>query len=52
MEVEVDSLSAVLASRGISHEVAISLLKIDTEGAELDVLVGMSDTDWTRVLQV
>ena len=52
VEVEVDSLSAVLASRGISHEVAISLLKIDTEGAELDVLVGLSDTDWTRVLQV
>ena len=50
--VQVDTLSAVLASRGISHEVAISLLKIDTEGAELDVLVGMSDTDWTRVLQV
>ena len=52
VDVQVDTLSAVLASRGISHEVAISLLKIDTEGAELDVLVGMSDTDWTRVLQV
>ena len=52
VDVQVDTLSAVLASRGISQEVAISLLKIDTEGAELDVLVGMSDTDWTRVLQV
>jgi FkbM family methyltransferase len=52
VDVQVDTLSAVLASRGISQEIAISLLKIDTEGAELDVLVGMSDTDWTRVLQV
>jgi FkbM family methyltransferase len=52
VDVQVDTLSAVLASRGISQEVAISLLKIDTEGAELDVLVGMSDTDWARVLQV
>ncbi|HEX4359161.1 MAG TPA: FkbM family methyltransferase [Pseudonocardia sp.] len=47
VEVDVRRLSDVLASSG--PEGPIDLVKIDVEGAELDVLKGMDETDWARI---
>ncbi|ASO20715.1 FkbM family methyltransferase [Actinoalloteichus hoggarensis] len=43
-------LSTVLARHGGTRP--IDLLKIDVEGAELDVLRGIDDADWPRIRQV
>lgn len=43
------TLSEVMRERGID---SIDLLKIDVEGAELDVLDGVASEDWARVAQV
>ncbi|MEP3036164.1 MAG: FkbM family methyltransferase, partial [Pseudoruegeria sp.] len=43
------SLSQIIADTGISK---IDFLKIDTEGAELDVLDGLTPQDWKMVKQV
>ena len=43
------SVSDVIQTHGIEQ---IDLLKIDAEGAELDVLRGISDQDWPRVRQI
>ncbi|MBN6041292.1 FkbM family methyltransferase [Amycolatopsis sp. 195334CR] len=45
--VAVERLSALLPAAE-----AIDLLKIDVEGAELDVLAGIDEPDWARVRQV
>ena len=46
--VRVRPLSAVLDEQGIEH---IDLLKVDVEGAELDVLRGLEDRHWPLVRQ-
>ncbi|WP_186763364.1 FkbM family methyltransferase [Lentzea tibetensis] len=50
VRVDVDTLSAVLERR--SDLDRIDLLKIDVEGAELDVLRGVGAANWPRVDQV
>ncbi|MGH3546894.1 MAG: FkbM family methyltransferase [Pseudonocardiaceae bacterium] len=50
VEVSVDRLSDVLA-RYETPEI-IDLVKIDVEGAELDVLGGIDETDWARIRQL
>jgi hypothetical protein len=39
----------IFREEGLEH---IDLLKIDVEGAELDVLRGISDGDWPRIRQI
>lgn len=46
---QVDTLSAQLAALNVG---AIDLLKVDTEGAECEVLAGLTDDDWGRVRQL
>ncbi|WP_233223926.1 FkbM family methyltransferase [Amycolatopsis sp. CA-128772] len=46
--VRVRPLSAVLDEQGIDH---VDLLKVDVEGAELDVLRGLEDRHWPLVRQ-
>ena len=43
------TLSEVLRTESIDH---VDLLKIDVEGAELDVLAGIDATDWPLIRQV
>ena len=43
------SLSSVIREQGVEQ---IDLLKIDVEKAELDVLRGISEADWSRIKQV
>ena len=45
----IETLSSEIARLGIDR---IDLLKIDTEGAEKDVLAGIADADWTRIQQL
>lgn len=45
----VEPLSAQLAALGIG---GVDLLKIDTEGAEADVLAGLAEADWPRIRQL
>lgn len=42
-------LSAVVKQEGVTR---IDLLKIDCEGAELEVLLGIDDADWPKIQQV
>lgn len=42
-------LSSVIAEQGVQK---IDLLKIDVEGAEIEVLAGISDTHWPLIRQV
>jgi FkbM family methyltransferase len=46
---ELDTLSSFLAEVDLGH---VDLLKIDVERAELDVLAGIVDSDWSRIGQV
>src|ERR671919_23105 len=46
IEIEVSTLSQVLAEH--PEVTTIDLVKIDVEGAEQEVLTGMSDADWDR----
>lgn len=46
VECKVRVLSEVFAEEGIEH---IDILKIDVEGAELDVVKGISASDWAKV---
>ncbi|BDT99772.1 FkbM family methyltransferase [Nocardia sputorum] len=50
MDVEVTTVSAILREHGPNAEVG--LLKVDVERAELDVLLGVADTDWPRIRAV
>ncbi len=43
------SISEIVAETGVSE---ISLLKIDAEGSELDVLAGIANDDWAKVRQI
>jgi FkbM family methyltransferase len=43
------TVSEFLHERGLDR---IDLLKVDVEGAELDVILGVADGDWPRVRQV
>ena len=47
---DVERLSDVLARHGRTGP--IDLLKVDTEGAELDILCGIDDRDWQRIRHV
>ncbi len=49
VECRLVTLSAVLREY---HVEAVDLLKVDVEGAELDVLNGIDDADWPRIQQV
>ncbi|MGW7352585.1 FkbM family methyltransferase [Streptomyces sp. Z26] len=49
VEAQVERLSTVLADWAPGER--IDLLKIDVEGAELDVMRGLDDEDWARVDQ-
>lgn len=49
VEAELDTLSNQLAVRGIGR---VDLLKIDTEGAEEDVLAGIAEADWPKIGQL
>ena len=46
---EVRTVSDVLEEHRLDR---VDLLKVDVEGAELDVLRGVSDSDWPRIRQV
>ena len=46
---ELRSVSQVMREQGLDR---IDLLKVDCEGAELDVLSGIEDTDWARIDRV
>jgi 31-O-methyltransferase len=46
---ELRTLSSFLAEHGID---AVTLLKIDVERAELDVLAGIDDADWPKLAQL
>ncbi len=48
-ECEVTTLSSLLRTESLE---AIDLLKIDVEGAELEVLAGIADADWPRIRQI
>ncbi len=43
------TLSSVIAEKGIDH---IDLLKVNVEKSELDVLLGVSETDWPKIRQL
>jgi len=47
--VELKTLSRVIAEQSIDR---IDLLKINVEKSELDVLLGLSEADWTRIRQL
>jgi FkbM family methyltransferase len=48
-QAQIRPLSAILAEQKIE---TIDLLKIDVEGAELDVLAGITDPDWPKIRQL
>ena len=50
VKVSVERLSDVLAAHDVPT--IIDLVKIDVEGAELDVLTGIDDGDWHRIRQL
>ncbi|MBB4302673.1 FkbM family methyltransferase [Rhodobium orientis] len=47
--VDVDTVSRQLTRHGIER---VDLLKVDTEGAELDVLAGIAEADWPKISQL
>ncbi|WP_264600383.1 FkbM family methyltransferase [Rhodobium gokarnense] len=47
--VAVDTVSGQLEKHGIDRA---DLLKVDTEGAELDVLAGIAEADWPKISQL
>ena len=49
IDVPIIALSDLLAREGLEH---VDLLKIDTEGSELEVLEGLREDDWHRVRQI
>ena len=49
IECRVARLGDVIREHGIER---IDLLKIDVEGAELDVIAGLDDADWPRIRQL
>ena len=49
VQVRLVTLSTVIESQGLTQ---IDLLKIDVEGAELDVLLGITERDWPKIRQV
>jgi 31-O-methyltransferase len=49
MECELRTLSSVLREESLDR---VDLLKIDVEKAELDVLRGIEDSDWSRIKQI
>ncbi len=46
---ELRTLSSVLDEQGLAR---VDLLKIDVERAELDVLLGVEERDWSRIAQI
>lgn len=50
-EVTVKTLDQLLADAGTAGR-AIDLVKVDVEGEELNVLLGLSSENWARVRQV
>jgi FkbM family methyltransferase len=46
---EVRTISQILREQGVEH---VDLLKVDVEGAELDVLLGVEDADWPKIKQI
>lgn len=46
---EVTTVSQILREQGIER---VDLLKVDVEGAELDVLLGVEAADWPKIRQV
>ena len=49
IEVHATTLSAIMTSEGIGR---IDLLKIDVEGSDLQVLLGIQEADWQRIRQI
>ncbi|MBE0530074.1 MAG: FkbM family methyltransferase [Rhodospirillales bacterium] len=45
----IDTLSAQMAALGVA---TVDLLKIDTEGAEREVLAGLDESDWPKIRQL
>lgn len=46
---QIDTLSAQMAALGVE---CVDLLKIDTEGAEREVLAGLAEADWPKIRQL
>lgn len=46
---QIDTLSAQMAALGVD---VVDLLKIDTEGAEREVLAGLAEADWPKIRQL
>jgi hypothetical protein len=49
IECEATTLSAALRQHAIE---SVDLVKVDVEGAEMDVLEGVADADWSRLRQM
>jgi len=49
LRARIDTLSREIARLGLGH---IDLLKIDTEGAEKEVLAGIDEADWPKIRQL
>lgn len=49
VQARIDTLSNEIARHGLER---IDVLKIDTEGAEEEVLAGIADADWPRIRQL
>lgn len=49
LPIELTTLTEVITSRAIAH---VELLKVDVEGAELDVLGGLDAATWPKIAQV
>ncbi|MFB7874050.1 FkbM family methyltransferase [Nocardia sp. NPDC056064] len=50
IDVEVTTVSAILAAHDTTAEIGV--LKIDVERAEFDVLLGITEADWSRIRAV
>ena len=48
-ECQLRAITELIAESGVSE---ISLLKVDAEGCEVEILFGLSDNDWKRIRQI
>ncbi len=49
IECQIGTISTAIADAGLAQ---VDLLKIDTEGSELDILDGIAECDWRKISQI